>query len=520
MVKKIILVLCFMILFSLGSFIYPASSQASSVCCEKTLSGTYCQNVPANECNNDYDTQPTNCDSTSFCETGICFDSTEGTCLDNVAKVSCEENGGAWLDEENPSQCNFGCCILGDQAALVTWSRCNALTASYGLEINWRGDITDQTSCIEIVSNQDKGACVYDLVFEKRCTFGTRAECDGSSQSAGGNFAEGDFEEGSLCTDPELGTVCGKSEETTCLPGKDGVYFVDTCGNRANIYDSSKQDNNAYWKNLVAESNSCGFGSGNIESPSCGNCDYLLGSYCRDKSISNVNPTYGNFICADLNCKDTSNGNDYTHGESWCVNDDYGGVYEGGNSVGSEFYRHECINGEEIVEPCEGLRQEVCGEAIVNNDFSSAICTPNRYDSCFGQDNKDSCEDTLERDCIWREGIPGSYNYDGAKQIWPGFPRIAGSCLPKNSPGRRFWEGDESQNYCSTGTSYCVVRFTSGLLDFGDYECEDNCECLYESWYNEQAGYCSLLGDCGTSKNWVGVEGNSIGYDIIRDRLD
>jgi hypothetical protein len=34
--------------------------------------------------------------------------------------------------------------------------------------------------------------------------------------------------------------TCGKTTNTVCVEGKDEVYFVDSCGNVANIYDASK----------------------------------------------------------------------------------------------------------------------------------------------------------------------------------------------------------------------------------------------------------------------------------------
>ena len=501
MVKKIIFVFVCISLFSLGLFIYPASSQASSVCCEETISGAFCQNVPQNECATG-GSLSTNCDNTGYCKAGTCVNPIEGTCLDNVPDIVCGDNGGNWY-EESPLQCELGCCILGNQAALVTLVRCNRLSSTYGLETNYDGEITDEALCIDQVRNQDVGACVYTFEFENHCAFTTKAECDDSSQSS----VDGVFYKGKLCTHSSLNTICGPSEQTTCVPGKDEVYFVDTCGNRANVYDSSRQDDLSYWNDLIDEIESCGFGTtGNVESKTCGNCDYLLGSYCRDKSVSGIDPDYGDFICADLNCKETSNGENYLHGEAWCVNSDEGETGDSTNSVGSRFYRHVCINGEEVLDPCEDFRNEVCLQEI-NEGYSYAACKPNRFEKCFDQDNQLDCENIDQGDCIWREDID-LISIEGD----------SGTCFPRNSPGQKFWESETSQALCSLGTAQCVVTYTKKLGR--SYKCKKNCECEKKSWYNAQAGYCSLLGDCGPSINWRGEEGYTVGWEVKKERIN
>ena len=41
----------------------------------------------------------------------------------------------------------------------------------------------------------------------------------------------------------------------------------------------------------------------------------------------------------------------------------------------------------------------------------------------------------------------------------------------------------------------------------GDWECEENCECLEDEWGKEQNQFCLALGDCGVTKNFIGKEG-------------
>ncbi len=474
------------------------SAQQSTVCCEQTNTGAYCQDVPANECAPGSRQVPTSCDSTSFCKVGTCYDSTEGTCLDNTPQLVCNENGGVW-SEESPPQCELGCCMLGDQAAFVSLVRCKKLSASLGLETNYDTGINDELSCIASVQNQDKGACVYEFEFERTCKFSTRAECEGSSSTANGTISSGTFFKDKLCSAEELGTNCGPSTQTICMPGKDEVYFVDTCGNPANIYDASKVNDQEYWTNVKSKDESCSPGSANAGSASCGNCNYLEGSFCRSEEVAGGNPTYGDFICADLNCEDTSNGNNYKHGESWCVYDDAGETGVGENSVGSRFYKHICINGEEVVEACSDFRAEECIQDDING-FSQAACRVNRWQDCVAQTDQQDCENTDRRDCIWKEGVTlGNSTANGA-------------CLPKNPPGLNFWEGTEAQQICAQGNALCVVTFEKGL--FGGESCKDNCECLDDTWEKERKDVCRALGDCGPAVNWVGLEGAKDGFKI------
>ena len=482
------------------------SAQTSTVCCERTNSGAACQNVPADECAPGSQQVPTSCDSTSFCRAGTCFDSSEGTCLDNTPQIVCNDNGGTW-SEESPPQCGLGCCVLGDQAAFVTLTRCKKLSSQLGLETNYDSSVASELSCVQSVSNQDKGACVFESEFERTCKFTTRAECSGSTSDLNGTIADGNFFKDTLCSSEELGTNCGPSTKTTTIPGKDGVYWVDTCGNPANIYDSSKVNDKEYWTNVRDESESCGVGSSNAESKSCGNCNYLLGSYARDKKIVGTNPTFGDFICADLNCVD-ENGKKRLHGESWCGNDP-GFNGDGTNTVGSRAFRQICINGEVTVEACEDLRAEVCVEDKIdtpNGAFSQAACRVNRWQDCLAQTEQLDCENSDRRDCFWKEGVN------------LGNESIGGTCLPQDAPGLNFWNSEETKTICAQANAGCIVTFEKGL--FGGEKCVDNCECLEEGWLDEHNLVCTALGDCGPGLNWVGAEGFNEGFEKTLSKLD
>ena len=353
-------------------------SAETNVCCEKTLSGLFCQNVLESKCVPNSRAVPTSCESTSYCKQGYCFDSVEGTCSTNSPQLLCTNNSGKWFDDPNANipQCKKGCCILGENANFVTSQQCSKMSERYGLKADFKAEIATEFSCLVLSKSREEGACVFESEFTKTCTFGTRGECNAKSteESVSNNQFFKDF----LCTSEQLNTNCQKSEQTTCLEGKDGVYFVDSCGNPANIYDASKINDKNYWEKVVPKSESCTAGGKN-----CGNCDYLGGSICAEAERGEK-ATYGDFICKDVTCYETYDGQDYINGESWCV---YDNGKPDDDRVGSRHYRHACFMGEEIVEPCADLRQEVCVEDSIE-DFSQAGCVANLWEDCLIQERK------------------------------------------------------------------------------------------------------------------------------------
>lgn len=490
------------ILFTLAGVLFllslvSVSAANATVCCEKTKSNLFCQDVPAEACDPGSRQVPTSCESTSYCKPGVCYNSGEGTCLDNTPQIVCNANNGLW-SEESPAQCALGCCVLGDQAAFVSLVRCKKLSGFLGLQTNYKQNIKDEASCVLSVQNQDKGACIFESEFEKTCRFTTRIDC---GSGVNGTEIRGEFFKDKLCSAEELGSVCGKTTNTLCLPGKDQVYFVDSCGNPANIYDASKINDVEYWSNVYDTSESCAPGSSNANSKTCGNCNYLKGSFCRP--AEGTGATYGGNICADLTCKNTQNGKTYRHGESWCVYDDSGSTGQGSSSVGSRFYKHICINGEEVLEQCADFRQEECISGSLPTSagpFSQAACRVNRWQDCTSQTEKVDCENTDRRDCVWKPGI-GLGNSSNT-----------GACLPENPPGLKFWEGDDTKSICAQGNYQCMVVLEKGL--FGGEKCISGCECLEAGWEKQRADICAALGDCGPKVNWDGAQGYKSGYNV------
>ncbi len=509
------IILLVIVLIINGGIVLGQEVKEKNVCCEQTKSGLFCQDVPESECKPGAKQLPTSCQSTSYCKSGTCYDSNEGTCTDNTPQLVCNTNNGIW-NEGNPEQCNLGCCILGDQAAFVTLVRCKKLSSFFGLETNYNRNIKNEVECVLSAGAQEKGACVYEFEFEKVCKFTTRAEC---SKGIGETGIKGEFFSGKLCSAEELGTKCGPTTQTTCANGKDEVYFVDSCGNPANIYDSGKINDKDYWSNVKNKLEVCNPNSANGDSVTCGNCNYLLGSYCRRADKDTGKPRYGENICADLNCKKTSGGKSYRHGESWCVFKDEGETGDGINSVGSRFYKHICVNGEEVLEQCADFRQEECLEDKIETrlgTFSQAACRVNRWQDCVAQTDKLDCENTDKRDCIWKEGVKLFI------QRPEGTREPNGACVPKNPPGLKFWEGGEAQSICSQGNAQCIVTIEQDL--FGNVKDIKNKECgnekgANEKWVKERADVCVSLGDCGPKINWIGETGYKSGYNATFGKL-
>jgi hypothetical protein len=474
------------LILTLGIFLIGfISAQGISYCCEKTTDGAWCQNSEQGQCDLNFRNVPTSCEATSYCKLGTCIDSQEGTCMENTPQKVCNEEGGVWKvgkPEDNP-QCQLGCCLIGDQAAYVTQTRCKKLSSLYGLETNYRTDIKNEVQCIMSATSDVIGACVFEKEYETTCELITQRECQEKGATATYEQNESDsevnFHEGYLCSNEDLGTNCGPSKKTKCVG--DEVYFLDTCGNLANIYDSSKIKNKNYWSKIYSKEESCGAGSSNADSSVCGNCDYYLGSTCKQyqRGEDKVKPNYGDFICRDLSCE--YDGEKYEHGETWCVGTE--GAEE--NLPGSRFFRLVCYNGDVTVEPCADFRQEICVESEVNS-FSTAACRVNKWQDCIQQNDSLDCKNSDKRDCQWIEELEG--------------------CAPKYAPGFDFWnEGTDAESLCGVLTGTCVVTFEKKLK--GGKDCIENCECLDSDFELKVNQACGLIGDCGYKTNYLGVMG-------------
>ena len=520
--KKIYILLFSVLLISL-------ISAEVSYCCEKTTYGAWCQNDAEDKCDTNFQKSPTSCEATSYCREGCCYNSQEGTCLPNTPQKICQEKKGVWssVSDCDIPQCDLGCCLMGDQAAFVTQTRCKRISSLYGLQTNFRKDILNEVQCIASVTSKAMGACVFEKEFERTCLMITKKECiDMDTQGT-----ETEFYEGHLCSDEKLATNCGPSEKTTCVEGRDAVYYLDTCGNLANIYDASKFNDKEYWALMKNPLESCGYQSsdGNSNSGICGNCDFFKGSTC--KKYENTPPTYGDYICKSLDCE--YKGQDYQHGETWCAVSGGGSVIQydthvsttesvkaikerlqNENIPGSRYFRLMCYNGEVIIEPCADYRQEIClqDQVDIGNGkvFRYGACVANKWQDCIHQEEEIDCENTDKRDCVWLDmGVAGGIEI---------IEDAGGICVPKYSPGFDFWSTSTKDNpsqTCEIGSKKCVVKYIRGIEVSGekkDWETDKNEECDPEgsghtTWLNNRNMICISLGDCGMSLNYLGYKG-------------
>lgn len=460
------------------------NSQTGSYCCEKTIDGAWCQNSPQEQCDNNFRQAPTFCESTSYCKSGTCINSIEGKCTPNTPQRVCENEQGLWkpLKLDEISQCEKGCCILGNQGKWATLTECKYLSSQFGEVTNFRTDINEEFECVDTVTSSIRGACVYEEDGLNSCEFVTRSECD--------SITGGNFNSGILCSAEELDTICTSSEKTKCYNEK--VYFVDSCGNLANVYDASKVSTKNYWTRVISPENSCSDGDGSADSKTCGNCEYPE-SICKlHKRGDGESPQYGDYVCRDVDCK--YEGATYSHGERWCAKASHGNKGVNDNLPGSEHFMLECRDGEVLSTACSvgAWRNTICQDSKIN-DLSFANCVVNEWHDCYTQEEQRDCENEEMRDCEWLDDYGAIKNMNTR-------------CVPKYPPAFDFWNSqEEAQSYCDYGITECNVKYTKSLI--GDWKCKENCHCLTEEWKNKMNNFCNSLGDCGVSKNYRGFEG-------------
>ena len=437
----------FQIVLIIGMLFSVYSVEAANVCCERTVSGGSCEYVDDSLCVGGFGATPTSCDQVSYCKPVCCYDQEgDGYCYANYPKSACELAGGLVQEDstcDTVSACDEGCCIIGTQAAYVTEVRCKAETAVFpDLEMDFRTDVASEAECLDIVRSAEQGCCVTS---DNTCSYTTKGNCAEPLTDKTGFFSGKFCSQLDFCSctpaNPEFGGTADDSN-TGCLESEDNVYWFDSCGNQEGLKEE---------------------------------CDYGSGFLCGD---SEENDEY---TCENLNCFETSLDfedyvgtsldelGDVVNGESWCMYDseDMDEDLEPGGKdpIGSRYYRSVCINGKEINEPCADFRKEFCVDGTVdiikkNNEegqLTEARCVENVWDLCnecntansFSMDAFDyeealvadeyCCTDRVTRDCSWM-----------------------GRCVPKVSPGFKFWES-EGADICSQATATCpVVLFCNG----------------------------------------------------------
>lgn len=493
--------------------IVSADSLYPQGCCPEAKDGSVCQEMVESDeelCKTGL--VATDCNFVDDCQTGCCYSRQEGICSLNSPKKKCEDTGGVWSSNAqcNIPECQLGCCVIGDQAMIATTRECTKKSAELGFDKNFQ-PLDADGSCSSKVGLTKKGACLTpsaDFSGENSCKFTTKEQCGKTG---------GDFYDGFLCTAKELNTTCMPAKKTACLEDKDQIYYLDSCGNPANVYDSNKFENEAYWTKFIPASNASVCSQA---SASCGNCDYSTGSICRDYRLGeDARPAFGDKVCRNLNCK-----NGKKNGESWCISDYKNTDDPAVAPIGSRWFVGKCVNGEVSIEPCADFNNEVC---IQGGDKyrTEAKCNVNDWRSCLAANEKESYEEVADEckkypGCVMFFDISGNKKYEGL----PGFRKNATNaeqgragdagkdsnsvipwCVPKETPGMVFWNAeqktnkfgqpeqtgmgnggslDETKAICNQASFTCYSRYERDVsaVDKGPWKPKENMECIVNGW--------------------------------------
>ncbi|MBI2630071.1 hypothetical protein HYW76_03140 [Candidatus Pacearchaeota archaeon] len=467
-------------------------------CCPLLKNNAVCQDVVNNQCGERCAVAclPTRCEQTSNCQQGCCFDSDEGICSNSVPKESCERNSGTWSSDRNCNmqECSLGCCVLGRNALFITETRCEKLSVFYNYLQDFRPNIRTEIGCLALSEQQEEGACLTS----RGCKFLTKTDCLRMNGNA--NY----FYPNSLCSNPLLNTTCTKQNSTSCIEGKDEVYWIDSCGNRENIYSSNREES---WNNgsVLNKENSCSSISEN-----CGNCNRFLGSICGKEG--------NKFACKSLDCKnapDSIGKKDRKNGESWCVYQSY--IGEGKDVVGSRHYKYYCLDGEVKVEACGDYRTGICVENEIEigsgNKFSNSACRINRASECESYNIKKDGEkakekdDRMKRECLENEDCE-------TRELNFGLGYKFEICSPKYPIGFNLNSEDAEINkkICNQASFKCVKVMTKKI---SGWECVSGCDCDTEKFTKQMNEWCISVGDCGGKANILG-EVTDFGYSVIK----
>ena len=471
------------------------SAQSSSTddlffkCCERTKIGASCQDViDTDECNKTFMVWDDKCEKTEECRLGCCIDELEGTYDESVPESLCK---GKFLDSPEcyVSGSEYGCCNLGSKTVFITRQQCEMLFKREGNSsaFDWR--LIDEVYCNVLPQLADEGACFFEGE-EERCEFSTKDVCGSSG---------GEFYKGVLCTAFE--DVCEKTEKTVCIEGKDEVYYVDSCGNRANIYDSSRYNDEEYWTHVSPKNQSCGASSanGNSGSRTCGNCDRFSGGICSSALKDSVNPMTGDNYCRETSCE--YKGKTYKNGESWCEYDGKIGfnALTGASEdvVGSRHWKYVCNFGSVQIEYCQDYRNEICvqSDSIEVNeedvDFLNAACRPNNAKTCLSLNGDEiaAMKCLFTPDCAVKHiDMGGSFKFD--------------VCVPQYPPGFSLEENEAENGVCAMASQTCTISYEQKT--FSGCKCVDNCDCETSKFTEDMNDLCRSLGDCGMSANIAG----------------
>ncbi len=393
--------------------INPVSAEEKS-CCEKTKSGESCLYTDASKCDLNVRSANTHatCDQTSYCQVGCCQDKFQGTCYKSTTLAKCNAMNGVFSPDASCSNldCKKGCCVALGSCSYVNEKGCdNIFKDLNGVTKDFR-DVASEAACSGICRGQDQGCCKSA---DNTCVFASRDSCSA------------EFNNGKYCSDISS-CSCSKHYNKGCYD--DDVYWFDSCGNREDKVED---------------------------------CDYSSGTKCG-KDVD------GNYVCKGIDCeltyKDDKNVHDPNmgsfrkNGESWCVYESGVGDYL--DRPGTRHFKHMCVNGEELVEPCRDFREEICVQGKVN-DYTEAQCVRNN---------------------IYESKVTSNI-----------------STVPT---GFKFWE---DAGGCDSASRTCKVIYVKKNR-FSSFKCVQNCECETQEYIDKMNKFCKSKGDCGSNLNILGVK--------------
>lgn len=488
--------------------------------CQEYFDSEECENECSSAC------LPQTKDSVSACELGRCFDSDEGICSEGATRGKCEVEGGQFVDSNNPI-CNKGCCKIGDDTDFVTSRQCGKIGEVKGIETEYYPN-DNELECWNRERTKEEGACVFGIEEEKSCRFITKENC-----LEGG----GEFYAGMLCTHEDFSDIgYEKQADVKCDDSNGKLYWVDSVGNKENIYDANK-DKSWNGGEVLVESESCSLESGNNpfgNQGTCGNCERLLGSVCGERTSDESLSGNYDYVCKDIRCRDSS-GNVRQNGESWCEYQGAIGVREGSgynggelsgligkeledgerftrsiDTPGSRHFRASCIDGEVTVNACDEYRNKVCSESVNeresdNVEISSAACVVNPWQLCMSynseierSDDKEEVLESIEKrnelclenpTCALKNiNIADNFKFD--------------FCVPRYSPGFDLEKNPEGgEMSCGSASQKCKVVWVKKITG---WKVEVNAGCLEPKFAEQMNDLCMSLGDCGASVNYQG----------------
>lgn len=503
--KEVASLFIFLVFSSLISFSYdikPVSAeQQENGCCEKTKQGNFCVETSRENCdtaNGLYDPNA-KCSDTSFCSedrSKCCFYQANGDCTSNTLQKECLEKGGQAQDNNDcggVSQCQKGCAKIGSQCKFVTQREYEILSESYSnAQKEFIANIENEFACQQRCLQQENGCCISEGAY----TLTIESECNGT------------FHKNKLCSALE-NSPCRAHTGGGCYDGN--LFWEDSCGNKEDLKEE---------------------------------CKYNEGKFCKDNEEEN------RAVCVDVNCQETYKDQWNVHdpkigglrqnGESWCIYESPTGNFL--DRPGSRHYKHACLNGEEIGEPCRDFREEVCIQGssggsqnlqqrdisgipfydfsqinqedaplIFETGFTGARCTENDPDvytvprgfAFWKSQNFGGL------DLIGLLGLFGLGNRLGQLNNILNLQQMRSGFEEKNTNAPRTEPSSNSNSVCSKADETVTVKWL--VCPTGGSKCIENCWAEKEiipgvgKWITKKAEDCKALGDCGVD---FGVESN------------